>query len=400
MKFSPPQKEARRVVSDLRSIGLPFLDALSASPSLADRRLWLRVAADCLVAWRRDDPRRQAVVAAASAILTGADEATRSAFARRLAASTETADALAMIESLGGESSLIVLGEAGLLPRERLVAAVKGSAAQARAVAGRADLDGELAARLAERDEIEVAIALAQNRRAPIDAERFAALARRAKARIAESGDRRLADALLERAPATVEQAALFLEASPIDRGRIIAAAQRATLGRRLPIADGGESLRIAARLERAAMAGDWAQFENELAEAFGCGPELAARIAADKSGEPLAVALAALHAPNDATVRVLAARDLVDGGQYRRIAALARLKEALTPAAARLALAALIGASAPVAARRRPQLDPTAAPTPSRPAPVRNAESTPAALRRRRAFAFVAATRRDAERA
>ena len=291
---------------------------------------------------------------------------------------------------MGGEASLVALAEATALPRQRLLAAAEGSAAQARAVARRSDLDNSLISRLVERDEIDVAIALAQNRRASIDASRFAALARRAKARLAEAGDRRLVDALLERSPATVEQAALFFEASPIDRGRIVAAAQRATLGRREPIADGGDSLQAVARLEREAMAGEWSRFDAALADAFGCAPELAARIAGDASGEPLAVALAALYAPSDATVRILAARDLADGGVYRRIAALARLREALSPAAARLTLAAMIGATQSTPTRRRPQFDPTAAPTPSRAAAMRRGEPTPAALRRRRALAFV----------
>jgi hypothetical protein len=394
-EVSPPQKGTRSVISDPSPIGLPFLDTLAASASPADRHLWLRIAADCLIALPAGAPRRQAALAAAQSALTEADEATRSAFARRLAPYPAAADALAAVAALGGEAALVALAEAVTLPRERIAAAAEGDAAQARAVARRADLDGALIARLSEREEIEVGIALAQNRRAPIDASRFAALARRAKARMAEAGDRRLADALLERMPATIEQAALFFEAGPVHRGRIVAAAQRATLGRRDPVGpDGGEFARVAARLERDAMAGEWAHFEVELADAFGCDAALAARIAGDVSGEPLAVALAALYAPNDATVRILAARDLLDGGQYRRIAALARLKDALSPAAARLTMAAMIGAPQPVQARRRPQYHPTAAATPSRPAAARSGEPTPAAMRRRRAFALAAGAR------
>jgi len=242
-------------------------------------------------------------------------------------------------------------------------------------------------------------LALARNRRAPIDASRFAVMARHAKARIEAAGDRRLADALLERTPATIEQAALFFEADAPHRGRIVAAAQRATLGRRDPAFDGGESSRVVARLENDAMTSDWAQFETELAEAFGCPPPFAARLANDASGEPLAVALAALYAPNDATVRILAARDLLDGGKYRRIAALARLRDALSPAAARLTMAAMIGAPQPAPTRQRPQYDATAAATPSRPAAIRGAVPTPAVLRRRRALALAAGARGSDER-
>ena len=389
------------MVSDFSPIGLPFLDALAASPRPADRQLWLRVAADCLLALPAGAPRRQAVLAAAIAALGEVDEATRSAFARRLAPYSAAADALVAVEAMGGEAALVALAEAVTLPRERLAAAAAGEAAQARAVARRADLDGTLVARLVEREEIEVALALARNRRAPIDASRFAALARRAKARIEAAGDRRLADALLERTPATIEQAALFFEADAPHRGRIVAAAQRATLGRREPAFDGGEAARIAAQLEQDAMAGDWPHFETELTDAFGCPPAFAARVVADASGEPLAVALAALYAPNDSTVRILAARDLADGGEYRRIAALARLKDALSPAAARLTMAAMIGAPQPTPTRHRSQYDATAAATPGRPAAaIRNAVPTPAVLRRRRALALAAGARGGGERA
>ncbi len=389
------------MVSELSPIGLPFLDALAASPRPADRHLWLRVAADCLVAMPAGAPRRQAVFAAAAAALGEADAATRSAFARRLAPYPAAADALAAVEALGGEAALVALAEAVTLPRARLVAAVDGEAARARAVAQRADLDPTLVARLVEREEIEVALALARNRRAPIDASRFAVMARRAKARIEAAGDRRLADALLERTPATIEQAALFFEADAPHRGRIVAAAQRATLGRRDPAFDGGEAARVAAQLEQDAMTGDWTHFEAELAEAFGCPTAFAARIAGDPSGEPLAVALAALYAPNDATVRILAARDMRDGGEYRRIAALARLKDALSPSAARLTMAAMLGAPQPAPARHRPQYDATAAATPSRPAAaLRDAVPTPAVLRRRRALALTAGARGGNERA
>jgi hypothetical protein len=389
------------VVSDHSPIGLPFLDALAASSRPADRQLWLRVAADCLLALPAGAPRRQAVLAAAIAALGEVDDATRSAFARRLAPYPAAADALAAVEAMGGEAALVALAEAVALPRERLAFAVDGDPAQARAVARRADLDATLVARLVEREEIEVALALARNRRAPLDASRFAALARHAKVRIEAAGDRRLADALLERTPATIEQAALFFEADAPHRGRIVAAAQRATLGRRDPAFDGGEAARVAARLEQDAMAGEWPQFEAELAEAFGCPPAFAARVAADASGEPLAVALAALYAPNDATVRILAARDLLDGGEYRRIAALGRLKDALSPAAARLTMAAMIGAPQPPPRRQRPQYDATAAATPSRPAAaIRSSVPTPAVLRRRRALAFAAGGRGGGERA
>jgi hypothetical protein len=380
-EISSPQKEECRVAADLSPVELPFLAALAVSARPVDRQVWLRVAADYLALRSAATPARDALVAAAIHALAAADEATRSAFARRLAPHAGAADALAALASLGGEAALVVLAEAVALPRERLVSAATGDGASAaRAVAQRADLDAALLDALIARDEIEVALTLARNPRAPIDARQFAVLARRADRRRSGSDDRRLISALLERTPASIEQAALFFEADPGQRAQIIGAARRATLGRRFPAALSPDAANVAARLERRALEGDWRRFEATLAEEFGCSQSLAARIAGDAGGEPLAVALAALGAPADASVRILAARDLHEGRDYRRIAALARLKDALDPAAARLTMAAMIGAGAPAPAQHRPHYDPTAQSAPSRPATsARRREPAPA---------------------
>ena len=86
--------------------------------------------------------------------------------------------------------------------------------------------------------------------------------------------------------------------------------------------------------------------FEADLAAALGCSSALAARIAGDPSGEPLAVALAAIRAPNDVCVRILTSRDMAEGPDYRRLGALARLQGALGVAAARTVIAAIVGAA------------------------------------------------------
>lgn len=387
------------MASDLSPVELPFLAALAGGANPGDRQLWLRIAADYLAL--AATAHREATLAAAIVALTAADDATRSAFARRLAPHPAAADALAKLEALGGEAALVVLAEAAALPRERLSAAAAGEAsAPARAVAQRADLDGALVAALIARDETEVTLTLARNAQAPIDALQFAALARRA---LASLTDRRLINALLERTPATIEQGALFFEANPGQRARIVGAAQRVTLGRRYPAAHSPVAASVAARLERCALDSDWWRFEAGLAEEFGCAPAFAARLAGDSGGEPLAVALSALGAPADTTVRILAARDLHEGRDYRRIAALSRLKDALNPAAARLVMAAMIGAPTPTetAARHRPQYDPTAQATPSRQiASGQRAEPTPAQQRRRRAIAMSAGRRFGDERA
>ena len=385
------------MASDLSPTDLPFLAALARSSLPADRLLWLRVATDYFLTRPFPTLAHGAEFAAAlSEGLRRADDATRCAVARKLAPCAEAADVLATIESLGGEAALVVLQSVAVLPRERLLAAAAGDNARARAVARRHDLDGELVGALADHDEIEVLIALARNRRAPIDSRLYAALARRAKQRIDGALDRRLAVALLQRGPVGLEQAALFLEADSSRRAEIMTAAQRATLGGpRTPVQRRDASQAIA-RLERFALDAEPERFAGALAEALECSLELAKRIAGDSSGEPLAVALAALGAPDDVAVRVLTSRDLQDGADYRRVGALARLKDALNPAAAALVVTAMIGDSARPRARRQTVLDASASATPSRPAgyAANEADLNPAALRRRRAFAFASAGR------
>ena len=398
------------MASDLPAADLPILAMLARSPRPADRGLWLRVATDSFLAG--PSPRRAHGAGFAAELaerLSDADDATRLAIARKLAPCAEAAEALATLESLGGQAALHVLQCAAVLPRERLLAAAAGDNARARAVARREDLDAELVAVLADHGEIEVLIALARNRRAPIDPRLYAALARRAKQRIEGTPDRRLAEALLERAPTRLDEAALFLEADSGRRAEIMAAAQRAALAAPRPPIQRRDASQAIARLERFALEAEPERFVGALAQALECSLELADRIAHDSSGEPLAVALAALGAPSDVAVRILTSRDLQDGADYRRVGALARLKDALNPAAAGLVMAAMIGDSARPRARQQPVLDPGASTTPSRPrgaaasqdlaraAPrtwIKEIQLTPAVLRRRRAFAFAAGRR------
>ncbi|THD44279.1 MAG: DUF2336 domain-containing protein [Bradyrhizobium sp.] len=394
------------MASGLSPAELPFLSALADSVQPGDRELWLRVAADYLAVDSGPSAHRDATIKAAIDALRASDEATRAAFARRLAPHAAASDALAALAALGGEAALIVLGEGATLSRERVSAAAKGEPSAAQAAAQRADLDARLITALIERDEIDVTLTLARNAEAPIDAAQFTALARRAEERRIEKGDKRLIEALLARQPARIEQAALFFEADAAQRAHIVAAAQRAILGRRYPAALSPDAANVTARLERCALEGDWRRFDLALAAEFGCEDSAAARISADPGGEPLAVALAALGAPADASVRILAARDLQEGRDYRRIAALARLKDALNPAAARLVMAAMIGASMEKQvrekqARHRPQFDQTAEAAPSRPSTSgRRGEADPAIQRRRRAFALTSGRRLGDERA
>ena len=399
------------VTSDVSLANLPFLAKLAESPRAADRQLWLRVAADYVLARPLAPSGRPPEFAAAfDAALSKTDDATRAALALKLADCLAAADILATIESLGGEAALIALETARTLPRERLLVAAMGDDARAAAVARRADLDAELIDLLVAREDVETSLALAHNRGAALGSRAFATLARRARRSVDESGDARLAATLLDRAPARLEQAALFLEADSSRRAEILAAAQRAALGLPRDAKRRRAAGAAMAELERFALAREGERFAKTLAEALACPVALADRIARDPSGEPLAVALASLGAPADVAVRVLTSRDLQDGADYRRVGALARLKDALDPAAADLVVAAMIGEARPAHARRQPALDPSASPTPSRPSAaashagprvwVKARDLVPAALRRPRGFALLAGRRRDDERA
>ena len=386
------------MASDLSPADLPFLDGLARSSQVADQLLWLRVATDYFLSPAAETPGRRAEFAATLAErLRDADEATRGAVARKLAPCADAVDVLVALIALGGEAALYALRRATALPRDLIVAAALADNARARAVARRDDLDSDIVAILADHDEIEVLLALARNRRAPLDFHLFAKLARRAKQRVETALDRRLAQALLERGPAGLEHAALFLEADSGSRAEIMTAAQRAALGGwRAPSSRRG-SVEMLGRLERFALDAEPERFAGALAETLECSVELAKRIASDPSGEPLAVTLAALGAPGDVTVRILTSRDLQDGADYRRIGALARFKDALNPAAAELLVVAMIGDMARPRPRARTVLDPNASATPSRPqsagaamAPnTSDADTSPAVLRRRRAFAL-----------
>ena len=73
-----------------------------------------------------------------------------------------------------------------------------------------------------------------------------------------------------------------------------------------------------------------------------------------NSSGEALVVALTALGAPKEKLVRILASNDLLFGDNYERINALARLKDALHPIAARQIIRAMSDAEARPASRVR----------------------------------------------
>lgn len=339
---------------------LPFLASLGNSENAESRRILLRITTDHFLS-RQDHSHAQLAQFEKTMLrlIARADPATRLIVARKLAHHALAPQrVLETIEDMGGDAALYLL-ECASLPHDRLIAAASGNEARACALARRADLDSELISALSLRPEPEITLALAGNIAAPLDPRTCAALARRAER------EAPLAAALLARPAGSIDPGALFLLASSERRASILAAAQRAELGRSSVARDDGNHAEAIARLERHALARQPELFVKALAQALGCGRDLAERIAREPSGEPLAVAVKALDARQDVAVRILIS------GDYTRIGSLIRLVDGLSPPAARRIVDALIGAPRERRGHHEPVLDAHASPAPSRAAPA-----------------------------
>ncbi len=218
------------------------------------------------------------------------------------------------------------------------------------ALARRADLSADLIDELLGAGAMTTLVELAANLRLQLTRQQVKNLIGRAAA-LLRSEDARLAQALLRRAPLTVDFAPLFLEASSAQRAQILFAAERAALAvNRAFVFPRLDEERIL-ELERHALERQEPEFIAALARGFDCDQVWMRRIVQDAFGEPLAVALAALGAPNDVCVRILTARDMAEGPDYPRLSALGRLQGALSPAAASTIVKAMLGEEAPRAA-------------------------------------------------
>jgi hypothetical protein len=327
---------AASIVRDLTLSEFPFLTSLGASASRKDRRIWLRVASDHFVAAEPTDPDEIEKFAATFALqLTAADPITRLEIARKLAPCPQTPPALlAEFARLDREADIFLLEHTVAYPHADLERAIARGAPHAAAVARRAHPPADLVDRLAASNDVDVLIALARNETISLERATLASLLRTARDAAEVHGDRRLADALLERKPARAENAILFLSANLNQRIEILLAAQREQIGRSAkasaPIASAALE-----ELEMSAVARQPGRFAAVLAKALDCDADLAKRIVDDASGEPLAVALAALGASNEVLVRVLVSNDLYAGPGHQRILALARLSNSLNRGAA-----------------------------------------------------------------
>jgi uncharacterized protein (DUF2336 family) len=330
-------------VRDLLLADFPFLTSLASSERRNDRRIWLRIAIDHFVATEPSDSGTIAeFVEAMTAKLAVADPATRLEIARKLAPCARApARLLAALRTLDPDASDYLLEHAVACSNDELERAIAGGGRGAIAVAKRKNLAPHIVRTLTSNNDVDVLIALASNASARLEGPSLLDLLRRARRLAEQEGDRRLADALLERRPIGPEQAVLFLCAQPNQRIEILLAVQRSQLGRP-PGSSAPTRSTSLDDLELAALARQPERFVALLAEALDCGQELAHAIVHDATGEPLAVALTALGAANEVVVRVLISNDLMAGSNYGRIRALARLNNALNRNAAMMVVAAL----------------------------------------------------------
>ena len=368
-------------VHDLTLAAFPFLASLSTSESAKDRRIWLRVASDHFVA--ADPSDREAVELFTDAMtsrLNAADAGTRLEIARKLAPSARTpARLLALFESVESEAGDFILQHAVAFNHSDLAQAISRSKRRATVVAKRTDLSPQLVNILAEQDDTDILVTLAGNASAPLEGATLMRLLRRARKQAEDQGDRRLAEALLERRPVRSENAVLFLTANPGQRVEILLAAQRTQLGRPAGSPTAADQTALD-ELERLAVARQPDRFLALLAQSLNCSENLARRIVDDSSGEPLAIALTALGAANEVLVRVLISNDLLVGSRFQRIRALANLNNALDRNAAILVIEAL--RDEPLHRRRQLPIDSAVASSSSRGAPARQTPVMPSSTR------------------
>jgi uncharacterized protein (DUF2336 family) len=205
--------------------------------------------------------------------------------------------------------------------REALTAAAAGGPVdEACALAESGDLDEKVVEALARRPESKVAYALANNVRANLGRKALRVLMERGRE------DARLAQALLRREDLHLCHFRLFLQASEEERAHLIAVARLS----HLDTTRGAEAYpepnaEKVARLEQAALDGDRAAFEQAFAEALSCGLVMARRIARDKGGEALALALAALGLDYERAAQIFFSR-LPELASDQKIRALMRI--------------------------------------------------------------------------
>lgn len=240
----------------------------------------------------------------------------------------------------GDDAARILLADASWLPRSMILAeAATGARLLAAAVAARTDLDPSLMRLLLARREPLIDVTLAANTAIALPADVRADLLARSREEEA------VANALLARTDLGAgERAVLFLQADRVARLRIIEDAERVVQGRRRERAAPASPPELAFGLESAAVSGDHQAFAGLMALALQTSPDRARRILDDRTGETLAVALVALGLSDEVITRIFMFRDPLIGHSTQKLFALVDLSRRVSPAAARLIMAAILG--------------------------------------------------------
>jgi hypothetical protein len=179
---------------------------------------------------------------------------------------------------------------------------------------------------------------LAANREAPLDAHAISFLLQRGRS------DRELGLVLLARADLKIDKTALFILADSEQRTAMLAAARRAN-DRPSPGNRPAPQRDLDALADLAA-AQKWGLFAIEFAMRLGCDPRGVQEIIRDKSGEPLAVALAALGMQPADAARIFLSSEPDISHSVNRIRMLTRITSDLSVSAARRLLSAMLGQS------------------------------------------------------
>jgi uncharacterized protein (DUF2336 family) len=236
-------------------------------------------------------------------LIDDADAATLAIIAQKLASCADApAAVLRRLLARGGPAACELLrDDRRIAGAELRRVAASGPCDQACAVAGRKDLDREIAGLLAGRPEREVARALAANASAPLAVEDLRLLVSRGRE------DQELARALFSREDElSLDHLPLYLAGDAGRRGallRLARAAGVAALGR--PDAAGDLDAAACARLEGAALRQKRAALALDLADILGCDPLCARRIVEDDSGDVLTLAFIAIGLPREIAARI-----------------------------------------------------------------------------------------------
>jgi uncharacterized protein (DUF2336 family) len=335
------------MTNDLLS-GLEGLVALGKDGGLNMKPILFRVVTDQFVSKPRHpaaDIRQYEELALQ--LIPEADIASAASVAKRLGAHPDApASVLEKLLDKAPEVAAAVFASVATIDAMKLVARAEwGSLAEAIAIAGRKNLDAKTSAALARRQETEVLCALAANNEAPLDAHAISFLLQRGRS------DRELGLVLLARTDLKIDKSALFILADSDQRTAMLAAARRADDGP----SQGNKPTpqRDLDALADLAAAQKWGLFAIEFAMRLGCDPRGIQEIIRDKSGEPLAVALAALGMQPADAARIFLSAEPDISHSVNRIRMLTRITSELSLKAARRLISAMLGQSLPGEAPR-----------------------------------------------